>query len=63
MMGEPLVLRQEAAQRVEKRMLDALLDYIPCAVLAVNDVKFIAAWSRTLAFDAMSEVDKAENRT
>jgi hypothetical protein len=59
-MSEPsLRKRQEIANKVRERMLFALLDYSPCSTLTVSDVQFISEWARTIAFDAMTELEEA----
>lgn len=48
--------RQAAAKRAHDKMLEMLLRFTPCDKLTVADVKFIAEYCRTCAFDATEEV-------
>ena len=43
---------QEAGQKVETRMREELMNFIPAHDLKVNDVLAIAGFARRLAFDA-----------
>ena len=49
---EALKIAQDEAQTAHDRMLDMLLGYDPVRQLRVEDIKFIAEWTRTVAFDA-----------
>lgn len=53
-----LLKQQGAAKKASDRMLDALIDFAPCGKLAVDDVKFIAGWCRTVTFDALKECEE-----
>ena len=44
--------RQECGQKVEKEMLDFLIQYTPCRSLSVGDVQTIASHARHAAFNA-----------
>ncbi len=44
--------RQDCAAVVEERLLTVLLQFEPCQILKVADVKAIAAYARRIAFDA-----------
>lgn len=47
--------KQNAAQKAHDRMLEALMGFAPTQDLRVSDVKFIADYARTIAFDAIKE--------
>lgn len=59
-MSDMIRVRQAAAEKAEKRMLDALIGFDPAGKLAVSDVKFIANYASSLAFDATGEVLSAQ---
>lgn len=44
--------QQEAGTRVEKEMVEFLLQFSPAEQLRVCDIKQIASYARALAFDA-----------
>lgn len=61
-MNPELVLRQEAAKTAEARMVEMLIGLDGAENLTVSDLKYIARWCRTCAFDAIREVDAKEGR-
>jgi hypothetical protein len=52
-----LTARQLAGERVERAMLEFLMQFIPARELKVSDVQTIAAMARSKAFEAFSEVE------
>ena len=58
-----LKLRQDAARTVGRKLLEELVDVGYADDLRVGEVKVLAEFVRNLAFDAIREVDAAENRT
>lgn len=56
--SELLRQRQEAAKHAGDRMMAILLDYVPCQEMKVCDVKFIAEYTRSVAFDALKKVEQ-----
>jgi hypothetical protein len=57
-----LKLRQDAAKTVGRNLLEELLENGSFNDLRVGELKAIAEFVRRLAFDAIREVDAAENR-
>ena len=57
-----LKLRQDAARTVGRKLLEELVDVGYADDLRVGEVKVLAEFVRNLAFDAIREVDAAENR-
>lgn len=50
-MDSQLKFRQKAGERVEAQMLQFLIGFIPVEELKVGDMKCIARFARTIAFD------------
>lgn len=58
-----LKLRQDAAATVGRKMLEELIEVGWADDLRVGEVKAIVEVVRRIAFDAIREVDAAENRS
>ncbi len=54
-MKDDLRARQEAGQRLEKKLLDFIVDFHACENLKLQDAKFIAGMARRIAFDEFSQ--------
>jgi len=48
--------RQKAAEVASDKMLRMLLSFEPASNLKVADIKYIAEFARTLAFEACEEI-------
>lgn len=57
--SKTLKQRQEAGERVEKEMLEFMLQYTPAQELQVRNILDIAFRARGVAFDAFSEIESA----
>jgi hypothetical protein len=58
-MAERLIDWQEASERVEKRMFDAIVQFIPAQEMKIGDAQWIARSARAIAFD---EFTKAQDK-
>lgn len=56
MKDETLKLRQQAGEKVERQMLEFLMQFSPAGELKLSDAKVIAFHARSLAFENFSEL-------